>query len=64
MSSLKISSLDKIIFTDSLKNHTDIHSIISLLVEKNYNNTSSRKLTYEYRPYRVVMSSYRSDFSR
>ena len=34
MSSLNISSLDKIIFMDSLKNHTDIHSIISLLVEK------------------------------
>ena len=34
MSSLNTSSLDKIIFTDSLKSHTDIHSIIALLVEK------------------------------
>lgn len=32
--SLNTSSLNKIIFTDTLKSHTDIHSIILLLVEK------------------------------
>ena len=32
--SLNTSSLNKIIFTDTLKSHTDIHSIIVLLVEK------------------------------
>jgi formyltetrahydrofolate synthetase len=34
MSSLNIKSLDELRFSDSLKNHSDIHSIIEVLVKK------------------------------